>query len=215
MSLNQQFPVSAQVDDRGALEVVYRHRYARSSADAPPFSWPLTKTFGSSTLTLVSSRELSDVLSESLGTTEASYRGKAFSKDFVTVEASITNEPITAHPDFSDWAGTADTPNTDNAIWETIDGVNRFVQFRDDYQLAGITTYLAPEWTFTLEWMSDSASLSIQPGNVYALPPIPNFSMINGLSLLATSVQQEQNGGAWKIGVQLLGAPNWSSDLYS
>ncbi len=215
MSLNQQFPVSAQVDDRGALEVVYRHRYARSSADAPPFSWPLTKTFGNSTLMLVSSREVSDVLSETLGTTEASYRGKAFSKDFVVVEAAITNEPITAHPDFEDWAGTAEEPDTDNAIWETIDGVNRFVQFRDDYQLAGITTYLAPEWTFTLEWMSDSPSTSILPGNVYALPSIPNFSMIGGLSLLATSVQQEQNGGAWKIGVQLLGAPNWSSDLYS
>lgn len=214
MSLNQQFPVSAQVDDRGALEVVYRHRYARSSADAPPFEWPITKAFGSSTLVLVSSREVSDVLSETLGTTEASYRGMAFSKDFVTVEASITNEPITAHPDFSDWAGTPEEPNESNAIWETSDGVNRFVQFRDDYALAGITTYLAPEWTFTLEWMSPSASLNIQPGNVYTLPPIPNFSMINNLSLLATSVEQEQNGGAWKIGVQLLGAPNWSSDIY-
>jgi hypothetical protein len=215
MSFVEEFPVSAQVDDMGAIEVTFRHRFARSGAEAPPYDWPATKTLGSSQLALVSSREVTEMLDEGVGTSEATYRGAAFSKKFVFVEGTITNEPITAHPDFEDWAGTEDDPNAENAIWEDYDGRKRFIQFRDDYALAGITTYLAPQWTFNLTFMSDDATSALVPGKIYSMPSIPNFSLFNGLDLLSTSVAQEQNGAAWRIQVQLLGAPDWSSDLYT
>jgi len=63
--------------------------------------------------------------------------------------------------------------------------------------------------------MAINADDATVPGQVYALPPIPNFAMFNGLSLLGTSVSQEQNGASWKITAQLLGAPAWSSDIYT
>lgn len=215
MSLNTEFPISAQVDEQGAIEVVFRTRYARTGPNTEPFEWPATKTLGSVQLAFVGSKENVEMLSDSLGTSEGTYRGAAFTKNFVTVEGTISNEPITAHPDFTTWAGDAETPNTNNAIWEDYDGAKRFVQFRDDFELAGITTYLAPQWTFNLTWMAANADDATVPGQVYTLPPIPNFSMFNGLSLLGTSVAQEQNGASWKITAQLLGAPAWSSDIYT
>ena len=215
MSLNTEFPVSAQVDEMGALEVTFRTRYTRTGPNTEPFEWPLTKTLGSFQLAFVGSRENVEMLSDKLGTSEGPYRGLAFSKNFVTVEGTISNEPITAHPNFNDWAGDAETPDTENAIWEDYDGAKRFVQFRDDFELAGITTYLAPQWTFNLTWLAANADAATVPGKVYTLPSIPNFSMFGGLSLLGTSVGQEQNGASWKITAQLLGAPFWSSDIYT
>ena len=207
--------ISANVDEYGALEVVYRRRYLRTSSGQDPYEWAETKTLNAKVLRFTGARENFDVFDQTVIITEATYRGLAFTKNFVSVEGTVKPEPITAHPNFEDWAGTAESPNATNAIWEESSGKNRFVQFRDDYALAGITTYLSPEWTVNLTWMSDDIALDATPGKVYELPTIPNFTPLPNLDYLATSLQQEQNGGAFKITAQLLGAPNWSTDIYT
>ena len=206
--------VSAQVDEYGALECVYRRRYLRASPSADPYEWPVEKQFNDKTLQFTGARENFDVFNQSAIITEATYRGHAFTKNFISMEGTVTPEPITAHPDFETWAGTSEAPIHANAIWETSNGKKRFVQFRDDYDLAGITTYLAPQWTVNLTWLSESINLSATPGKRYNLPTVPNFEPLDNLEYIATAVSQEQNGGAFKITAQLLAAPNWSTDIY-
>lgn len=205
--------ISAQVDEYGALECVFRRRYIRA-ADDSPYDWPVTKQFNDKTVQFTGSRENFDVFNQSVMLSEATYRGHAFTKNFISMEGTVTSEPITAHPDFEDWAGTAEAPISTNAIWETSNGKNRFVQFRDDFELAGITTYLAPQWTVNLTWFSNSIDLTATPGRRYTLPTIPNFEPLEDLQYLATAVSQEQNGASFKITAQLLAAPTWSTDLY-
>lgn len=205
---------AAQVDEYGALETTYRRRYARTIPSADPYEWPETKTLNGKTLRFTGAREQFDVFDQAIIVSEATYRGAAFTKNFVSLEGTVTPEPITAHPDFPDWAGTSESPNYANAIWENSNGKTRFVQFRDDYDLAGIASYLAPQWTVNLTWMADSIDLDATPGKTYSLPTVPNFVPLTGLEYLATSLQQEQNGGAFRITAQLLGAPAWSTDLY-
>lgn len=207
--------MSASVDEYGALEVSYRRRYLRTSSSQDPYEWDQIKFFGGKEVHFTGSRETFDVFDQTVVITDATYRGAAFTKNFISVEGTVNPEPITAHPNFESWAGTSESPNAANAIWETTAGKKRFVQFRDDYDLAGITTYLAPEWTVSITWMSESISLDATPGKRYNLPSIPNFTPLPDLQYLATSVQQEQNGGAYKITAQLLGAPSWSQDIYT
>jgi|694.fasta_scaffold66937_2 hypothetical protein len=208
-SFNVDTPISSQVDEYGAIEVVFR----RMISGNHPYTWPATKSISGMTLRFTGAKQDIEIYDQTFSICDGTYKGRAFTKNFITVEATVNTEKIESHPDFEDWAGTADEPNTDNAIWEESDGLLRFVQFKDDYKLAGITTYYAPEWTFSVTWMNDSAESAFSPGKKYALPNVPNFSPLN-FQYLATSIQQEQNGAAWKITAQLLASENWNPLIY-
>ena len=208
-SLNVDTPISSQVDEYGAIEIVFRRMVSGNA----PYTWPTSKTIEGITLGFTGSKQDVEIYEQGFSICEATYKGRAFTKNFISVEATVTTEKITSHPSFEDWAGTSDEPNEENAIWEESDGLLRFVQFKDDYKLAGITTYYAPEWTFSVTWMNDSAESAFSPGKKYNLPNVPNFSPMN-FEYIATSIQQEQNGAAWKVTAQLLAAKAWSSSIY-
>lgn len=201
-------PVSAQVDWSGALEATFQFR------GLPNYDWPLLRPFGGITLRRTSSREVREYASQSYVISEATYRGRAFIRNQVSIEGTVTAEPITAHPKFADAAGTPEEPDPENAIWENRNGINTFVQWKNNSAYAGIESYLAPEWTATVEWLSDGIS-DFVPGIIYALPEAGDFSDNSGFQWLCTAVSQQPHGNAYRINAQLLGATNWPSRIYS
>lgn len=200
--------VSSQIDWSGALEVTFEVHGAQD------YAWPLTKTFGTRTLRRVSVTENTDYHNQAHVISQASYRGKGFTRDAVSIEAAVTSEPITANAHFAAIAGTPEDPITTHAIWEEKNGVNKFVQWRDDSPHAGIEHYLAPEWTATVEWLNDSIVGAYSPGVIYTLPTTEGFGDSSSFSWLCSSISQQPHGSAYRISAQLIGAPNWPSLIY-
>jgi hypothetical protein len=202
-------PVSAQVDWSGAFEVTFQYR------GAPGYDWPLLKIAGNENLRRTSSREIREYTSQGYVISEATYRGRAFGRDMVSIEGTVTTEPITAHPRFSDLAGTPEDPNPTHAIWENRNGVNTFVQWKNDSDYAGMDSFLSPEWTASVEWMSQSRVSVFQPGIIYALPDAGDFEDNSGFEWLCTAISQQPHGNAYRITAQLLGSNDWPSAIYT
>lgn len=61
-----------------------------------------------------------------------------------SIDAQSGREPITAHPDFEELAGTPDEPNLTNAVWVKADdaeGTMRFVELKGTY--AGLEQFIS------------------------------------------------------------------------
>jgi hypothetical protein len=201
-------PVSAQVDWSGALEATFQFR------GAPGYDWPFLKSFGGTTLRRTSSREIKEYASQEYVISEATYRGRAFIRNQISIEGTVTTEPITAHHKFEELAGSPAEPDSTYAIWENRNGINTFVQWKNDSNYAGMDSFLSPEWTASVEWLSDTVS-NFVPGTIYALPDAGDFSDDSGFEWLCTAVSQQPHGNAYRINAQLIGSQNWPSTIYT
>lgn len=201
--------VATQLDWNGAAEVTFEYR-----GDSG-YEWPLFKEFAGATLRRVSSRELKEYSTQTYVVQQATYRGRLFGRDAVSIEGTVTNEPITAHPRFANAAGTVEEPDTEVAIWEQKNGVNTFVQWRDDSPYAGMEFYLAPEWTASVEWLSTTLVSTFQPGIIYELPQMDTFEDDSSFEWLCSTISQQPHGNAYRITAQLIGATEWPATIYS
>ena len=201
--------VAVQLDWSGAIEATFQYQGAAG------YAWPLTKTVNGQTLRRVSVTETSDFVNEGYIISKANYRGRGFGRDAVSIEGTVNSEPITAHPQFASIAGTVEEPITTDAIWEQRNGVNTFVQFKDDSTHAGIENFLSAEWNATVEWYSTTIVSVFQPATIYALPTTECFEDTSGYDWLCSSVSQQPHGGAYRISAQLIGAANWPAEIYT
>ncbi len=140
------------------------------------------------------------------------YRGRAFVRNKISYEASLTVEPIQSHPLFDTLAGTEDTPNLTEARWVMEDNRNVFVGFREDSEFAGIDSYYAPEWTARVEWLQTEYNTDFFPGQVYST--IEEGYLLDG-QFLCTGLSQEPFGKAKRITAHLLRAPTWDPKIYT
>lgn len=202
-------PVSSQIDWSGALEVTFEYR------GSPGYAWPILLTYGPNTLKRTSSREIRDYAQQSYVSSQATYRGQAFVRNAVSIEGSVTVEPISANPKFANIAGAPENPDSTHAIWENRNGVNTFVQFKESSIFAGIESYYAPEWTASVEWLTGNPVSTFEPGTLYALPETDTFVDPTGWEWLCTSVSQQPHGNSYRITAQLMGSPDWPAAIYS
>lgn len=79
----------------------------------------------------------------------------------VSLESQSGREPITAHPNFEDIAGTPAEPNFANAVWVTADDAEetmRFVELRGDY--AGYEQFVSGSGTLLrVQWIAPFSSV--------------------------------------------------------
>ncbi len=200
--------VSAQIDWSGAFEVTFEMHGAQG------YAWPLSLTYANQSLRRVSVTENTDFHNQAHVISQASYRGKAFTRNAVSIEASVTSEPITSNPAFAAIAGTVEDPITTHAIWEERNGANKFIQWKDDSIHAGIESYLAPEWTATVEWLHPNMVGTYSPGVIYDLPSTEGFEDNSSFNWLCSSISQQPHGAAYRISAQLIGALNWPPLIY-
>lgn len=208
--LNQEIVIASHFDWSGTAEITVEVFFESDLEQT--YNWGVTKTFGGIELEFVSSTCSKENADEPFSLSTAVYRGRAFLRNKVAYEASLTVEPIQSHPLFDTLAGTEDTPNLTEARWVMEDNRNVFIGFREDSEFAGIDSYYAASWTATVEWLQLNYNTDFFPGQVYTT--IEDGYLLDG-QFLCTGLSQEPFGKAKRITAHLLRAPTWDSRIYT
>lgn len=127
---------------------------------------------------------------------------------------SVRQEPIETHPNFndSDFAGTPDSPNTTNAIFNE-DG--SFSKFKADSEFAGLETFLLPSVTFSVSYVSETPPASLAGvGSIDTPSNAPSVKA--GYNWLKTGISYSRAGGYYNINEDwtLSGPKGWNSKVY-
>jgi len=208
--LGQEYLIASNVDWSGAAEFTFEVHF-NSGAMGTLWQWATQKNVDGIQTELVSSTTQKEFVSELISVSQATYRGRAFIRNKVSYDATLTTEPIQTHPAFASIAGTTEVPNLTEARWIMQDNRNVFIGFREDSEFAGIDSYLKAQWTTKIEWMAQGTQQAFYPGKVYSTV---EDSYLLGGKHLCTGLSQEPFGAANRISAQLLNAPNWNPLIY-
>jgi hypothetical protein len=124
------------------------------------------------------------------------------------LSASTASEPITTHPDFSDLAGTEESPKN-GAIWD--DG--RFIEFGPG-DLQGISSYLVPgavwsetSYSFQRPNLRNLGTIDSPPGSPPGLP---------GRNWLVVGMTSKKKGAVWEntCSWKLSAENGWNETIY-
>lgn len=128
----------------------------------------------------------------------------------IEVIASMREEPIESHPNFTQWAGTPSAPI--GGIFE--DDTERFLGWKNTSAFYGISSYLVPTVTLRRQYHSDSKPNVTNIGKVYASPSGAPESGSRNWMLTSIPFQSEGEGYSVTEEYLMSGPRGWSEDLY-
>lgn len=146
-------------------------------------------------------------LSSTSGGTDANGRTVSFS-------GGHNNEPIETHPDFEEFAGTAENPNLENgALWDKITG--EFIGFDTFSKQAGVKYYLTPATMISVSYWTDS--VPILKKRMQIVDKITGVRKQDGVkNYLRTDTLYRQTGSSYQVTEQYLasGVDGWDGEIY-